>query len=190
MANKGRKFPPEVYRRNEITSMEEQFAESATGKRNKALFMVYFRCQLRCSEALDLRPVDVDFERNAITVLNGKGGKRRIVGMDGKTASCIQIWMLERPSNASHLFCTHRGHRMDASYVRRMLKRIGRAAGIKQRMNPHSWRHTGAVKLAESGVPMHIIRRQLGHSSLTTTQRYIDHISADDVVQTVSTVKW
>jgi integrase/recombinase XerD len=69
--------------------------------------------------------------------------------------------------------------RMDRSYVRQLLRRTARAAGLPaevwEHMHPHVLRHSAATLLAEDNVPVHEIQALLGHADLRTTQRYIHH---------------
>lgn len=190
MANEGKHFPAEVYSRDTVARLLGQFGLSPTDVRNKALVLVYLRAQLRLNEALDLNVSDVDFDRRAITVLRGKGGKRRTVGVDPETLLLIKAWLQVRPDKSAILFCTHKGTRLDDSYVRKMVKRVAKRAGIQQRVHVHGFRHTGACRLADQKVDMRVIQKQLGHSSLAVTDRYLDHLGANDVIETVSNVAW
>jgi integrase/recombinase XerD len=73
---------------------------------------------------------------------------------------------------------------MDRSYVRQLLRRIAREAGLPaevwQKMHPHVLRHSVATLLAADGVPVPEIQEFLGHASLQTTQRYIHHAQSLD----------
>lgn len=73
---------------------------------------------------------------------------------------------------------------MDRSYVRQLLIRIAREAGLPaevwRRMHPHVLRHSVATLLAADGVPVHEIQQLLGHASLQTTERYIHHAQTLD----------
>jgi integrase len=62
------------------------------------------------------------------------------------------------------------------------MKRLGRQAGIAKRVHAHGLRHTHAAQLRSEGVDVGIISRQLGHRSLLTTIRYLDHIQPTAVV--------
>jgi len=75
------------------------------------------------------------------------------------------------------VFCTLRGGPMAAAYVRVMLKRLARRAGIDKRVHAHGLRHTHAAQLRAEGVDIAIISRQLGHTSISTTARYLDHLA-------------
>lgn len=185
MANKGCKFPAEVLTKTEIHDLLKTFPKTKIGLRNRALVTVYLFSQLRCNEALELRQCDIDFERGAITVLNGKGGKRRVVGIHKEKLTAVLEWIAVRPVSR-YLFCNLKGGRMDDSYVRRMLKRIAQRAGISRRAHVHGLRHTGATLLANKGVDLRVLRDQLGHTSLAITDRYISHLCPSHVITAIN----
>jgi integrase len=190
MPNKGLTFPAEVFNDETLEKIFQTFPPSPTGIRNRALIAVYLRCQLRCNEALDLRVCDINRDRRSITVLKGKGGKRRVVGVDKRTIRQIDEWISVRRKSSEILFCTHKGTRLVDSYVRKMFKRHAKKAGIMQRVHIHGLRHTGACKLADAGLNVRFIQKQLGHSSLAVTDRYLNHIGAKDVIDAVNQVEW
>lgn len=188
--NKGKTFPPEVLTADEVKSILATFAPSNTGARNRALVAVYFYAQLRCNEALDLRPCDIDWDSGAITVLRGKGGKRRVSGISvDHLLAHADGWRRKRP-DSPHFFCTLRGDRMDDSYVRRMIKRHALKAGLERRVHVHGFRHSGAFHLANQGMDLRLISQQLGHSNLSTTERYINHLCPRAAVEAVNSVSW
>jgi site-specific recombinase XerD len=145
---------------------------------------------LRISEALDLCPKDIDLDRGAIRVLNGKGGKSRVVGVDRGGLAILERWLDVRAccGHGGHVpvFCTPSGQRVTAGYVRRWLPILGRRAGIAKRVHAHGLRHTHAAQLREEGVDIGIISKQLGHASISTTAHYLDHIAPWAVVDAVA----
>lgn len=198
-SNAGRKYPAEVLSREEVGRLLAACSRrGAAGVRNRALIVVMWRAGLRVKEALDLHRKDIDLQAGTITVLHGKGDRRRTVGIDPQAAAVIEQWIFRRRAlgigPASPLFCTisrpRPGRRMHDSCVRETLKDLARKAGIEKRVHPHGLRHTHAAELAREGVPVHIIRRQLGHGSLATTERYIDHLSPTDVISVMQQRAW
>ena len=79
---------------------------------------------------------------------------------------------------------------MDSSYVRALFPKLARKAGIAKRVHAHGLRHTHAAELAAEGVPMNLIQAQLGHSSLATTSRYLDHIAPTQLVEAIRARRW
>lgn len=80
---------------------------------------------------------------------------------------------------AAPVFCTLHGGRIDASYVRRLLPRLARKAGLHRRVHAQGLRHTYAAELAlaRSQGPIDVIRESLGHSSVAVTDRYLRTIA-------------
>jgi site-specific recombinase XerD len=86
------------------------------------------------------------------------------------------------------LFCTLDGGQLSDRYVRDLLKRLGAKAGIDKRVHPHGLRHTFAFQLQEQGVPVATISKLLGHSSVSVTGRYLDHLTNDQAVKALQAV--
>ncbi len=183
--NYGKTFPPEPLTRNEIERLLRQLGRGPCGHRNRALVVLLWRSGLRISEALALFPKDVDREAGTVTVLRGKGSRRRQVAIDSYALAMLERWLSARAElgigGRQPVFCTvdvrTRGKAMYSSYVRDMLKQRGAQAGIEKRVHPHGLRHTMAFELLMEGQPLGVIRDQLGHSQLATTLRYCDHLA-------------
>src|SRR5687767_11876140 len=80
------------------------------------------------------------------------------------------------------VFCTRTGAALSSGYVRRLLPALAQIAGIHKRVHAHGFRHTHAAQLRTEGVDIGIISKQLGHQSIATTARYLDHIAPVAVV--------
>lgn len=183
-SNKGVKFPIEILDKTEVSALLKTFGDSKISIRNRAIVMVMYRSLLRCSEMLDLGPADIDPALGTVRVRNGKGGHPRTVGIDEASILAIAAWQKFRPSSP-YLFCTGRGSRLDSGYIRRMLKRQAKRAGIAKRVHPHNLRHTGACEMSAEGFEVRIISRQLGHRNLATTTVYLNHLSPRDLADAV-----
>jgi site-specific recombinase XerD len=66
---------------------------------------------------------------------------------------------------------------LSPQYVRLMMQRLAAGAGIEKRVHPHGLRHTFAVELDAAGTSLSVISKLLGHSSVPTTARYLDHLT-------------
>jgi len=91
--NKGRRFQPETLTPEEVHRLLGTFSLRPEGIRNRALIAVLYRTGLRINEALTLYPKDLDLERGAIRVLNGKDGKSRVVGVDPGAIAMLSTWL-------------------------------------------------------------------------------------------------
>ena len=76
------------------------------------------------------------------------------------------------------------------AYIRVLLPRLGRKAGIERRVHAHGFRHTHAAQLRAEGVDIGIISKQLGHRSIATTARYLDHIAPQQVIEAIRGRSW
>lgn len=192
---KGQKFPAEVLSDDEIRGLIRACSNRApTGIRNRALIVLLYRGGLRISEALGLKPADVDRKAGTVRVLHGKGNKARTIGLDDGAMAVLDRWIDRRQqlgiTTRRALFCTLDGGPVQAPYVRNLLPRLARKAGIEKRVHAHGLRHTHAAQLAAEGVPINVIQKQLGHANANVTAQYLDHIAPADVIATMKQREW
>ena len=199
--NKGQKVPPEPLTTEEVERLIKAATDRyPTGRRNRALLVCLWRAGLRCQEVLDLKPSDIDTAAGTIRVLHGKGDKSRLVGLDTGAVALIRRWLDKRatldlrdePAKPAErrVFCTLTGRPIQSSYVRALLPRLAKRAGITKRVHPHGLRHSHAAELANEGTSLHVIRQQLGHSSLAVTDRYIQALQPVDVIEAMQQREW
>ena len=193
--NKGRRFPPEVLEENEVQKLLRACSHKApTGVRNRALIVTMYRGGLRVSEALALKPKDLDRQAGTIRILEGKGRKSRTIGLDPGAFSAVENWLNMRTklgiNGHAPLFCTLRKKSLASAYVRGLMVRLAVKAGIEKRVHAHGLRHTHAAELAREGVPINVIQAQLGHSNVATTSRYLQHIAPQEVVRAIQSREW
>jgi site-specific recombinase XerD len=176
-------LPPEVFTADEVRALIGACStRGVTGHRNRALLAILWRTGIRISEALELRPYDVDFKNGTVRVRFGKGLKpRTTVLSDLDALPLVERWLEERGKlqavgEGAPLLCTLKGTATDPSYARHLLPRLAKRAGLERRVHPHGLRHTHAADLALAGVPVLAIQQQLGHHSLTTTETYLRRV--------------
>jgi site-specific recombinase XerD len=183
--NRGQTLPAEPLTAEEVRALFQATNRGDTGTRNRALLALLYGTGLRLGEALALRPADADLSSGTVRVLHGKGNKARTVGLDPGTAAHVQAWVDARRRlghRNGKLFCRLDGGPWSPQAVREMLRRAREKAGLEKRVYPHGLRHTHAAELVAEGVPMDIIRDQLGHTSLAVTDRYLHHVAPRRVV--------
>jgi site-specific recombinase XerD len=165
-----------------------------TGIRNRALIAVLWRCGLRIGEARGLAVKDFDPDSGTLVVQRGKGGKRRVVGVDAGTVALVSRWLEVRQKRGipggGPLFCSLAGGPLDLSYVRHLMPRLARKAGIERRVHAHGLRHAFAVDLVRSGAPFYVVRDALGHASVATTQVYLSRVGAHEAVEAMRNRHW
>ncbi len=166
--------------------VEARDGEDALSRRDRALLELLYATGLRVSELVALDLSDVDLRSRQLRTL-GKGRKERIVPFGEKAAEALRAWLPERKvllaktARGEPVFVNARGARLTDRSVRRVLLRAlaitgGRAA------SPHALRHSFATHLLAAGADLRAIQELLGHSSLSTTQRYT-HLDADRLIE-------
>ena len=188
--NKGLRYPADPPPVEEIIAVMRCAGNRPHGIRTRALLVLLWRAGLRISEALELGERDLDRSRGAILVREGKGGKRREVGMDPWGWGQLAPWLeyrLELPVGA--LLCVITGNTCgrpwSAAATRTTLRSLAAEAGVRRRFAPHQLRHAHAVEMAREGVPLNVIQRQLGHADLGITSIYLQGIDNAEIIETV-----
>ena len=148
--------------------------------RDNAIIHLALGTGLRVSELTSLKVDHIHFKRgsNQIVVYKGKGDKDRIVTINNNLKSIIQQYMDYHPS--VYLFPSERGEQLTRSGIQQIFKKWANKAGLPKRYSIHSLRHTYATNLYKaSGYNLRLVQKQLGHSSISTTQVYADTYDED-----------
>jgi integrase/recombinase XerC len=149
-------------------------------KRDRAILELLYASGLRVSELTGLNLADMDRKEQMLRV-RGKGNKERIVPYGGKAEQALEGYGPVREDilrKAGHLgnqqavFLNHLGTRLTPRSVARIVKKYARQTNINWDLHPHSLRHAFATHLLADGADLRAIQELLGHSSLSTTQRY------------------
>lgn len=141
--------------------------------RARTVLTVCYAAGLRVSEAIALKPTDIDSQRMTIRVAQGKGHKDRYVMLSEQLLTILREWYrTARP--ASWLF----PGALPGSHVTRCAIEHGcalglRRSGLAKPVTPHSLRHAFACHLLEYGTDLRTIQLLLGHRCLSTTARYL-----------------
>ena len=160
------------------------------GKRDRAIVETLYGAGLRVSELVGLDVGAIDLVQSEVRVL-GKGRKERIVPI-GRLAQDAIIQYLDvresffaatsKPNLQPALFLTRGGRRISTRWVQRLIQRYGSLGAGRPDLHPHALRHSCATHMLEGGADLRIIQEMLGHSSLSTTQRYT-HLSLEELTR-------
>jgi integrase/recombinase XerD len=171
---------PEVLTRDEARALlKSPNRYYPTGKRDLCMIKLMLNSGLRASEVLNLAWRDLDLHTGKLIVRQGKGKKDRQVWINDETLERLRDWRDVGPQ-CDICFPTLHGTRMHDGYLREMIKRRARRAGITKDVHPHMLRHTYATELYRESKDIRLVQKALGHASLATTMIYT-HIVDDDM---------
>jgi integrase/recombinase XerC len=154
--------------------------DTALGLRDRAILEVLYGAGVRVGELCGLSVGDLDVSSRQIRVL-GKGSKERICPLNDGAVAAIRSYLARRgeliarrrsSDDPGALFLNYRGGRLRARSVARHLQRYVKRCALRRHVTPHALRHSFATHLLGSGMDVRSIQELLGHSSLSTTQRY------------------
>ena len=151
-----------------------KFLAIITEPRDRAMVLLMLRCGLRVEEVSHLTLDAVELSRNRLFVHSGKGKKDRVVYLSNDAKSALEAYLQERSSKARRIFLVQKGPLTGSPLsVRGIQKRVeyyARESRIK--VSCHSLRHTMATQLLNADADLSTIQDLLGHTHITTTQRY------------------
>jgi integrase/recombinase XerC len=154
---------------------------SLAGVRDRALLELLYASGLRVAEGCGLDVDDLDEARRTVRVL-GKGDKERVVPVGETALEALGAYLERRGRRRGPLFLNARGGRLTARSAHRIVRARARAAGIGQRVTPHTLRHSFATHMLGAGADLRLIQELLGHRRLSTTQRYT-HVSPEHLMR-------
>lgn len=154
-----------------------------SGRRDYALFNFLYNTGARVQEAADLKVGALRFTPPPIVTITGKGSKTRIVPLWQSTATLLLEHVKERGAEGhldARLFVNARGGPLTRFGIHHIVRtrlaaaKTGCASIVAKRVSPHTFRHSTAMHLLQSGVDLTVIQRWLGHVQLATTHGYVE----------------
>lgn len=173
--------------------MEAPPKEGARAKplqlRDRALLETLYGTGVRVGELASMDVGDCDFTEASVRVL-GKGGKERVVPLGRAVLDALSAYlpirgeMLAKATggDVDALFLARGGRRLSVRQVQNIVRRHGTLGAGRGDLHPHAMRHSCATHLLDAGADLRSIQELLGHSSLSTTQRYT-HVSVDRLME-------
>ena len=178
---------PETLSTNEIDQLKKSKNNSL---RNCAILEVLYSCGLRVSELINIKISDIFFDEFLIKIL-GKGNKERFVPMSKMVKNMIKDYIkierfniVSKKGNEDILFLNNRGKKLSRVMIFTILNIAKKGLGIKKKISPHVLRHSFATHLIENGADISSIQHMLGHTNITTTERYL-HVSKKHLIETL-----
>lgn len=155
--------------------------------RDNAILELLYATGMRVSELTNLKIEDIDLNSMIVKVF-GKGRKERIIPIGSKSRDSLKVYLslrnklLRNNRDVGWLFLNYRGGRLTSRSVGRITDKYISKSAMSKRLTPHSIRHSFATHLLDAGADLRSIQELLGHSSLSTTQRYT-HVGIDRLME-------
>ena len=175
------------------------------GRRDRAILELFYASGLRLSELVGLDIEDVNLAGRIVRVL-GKGRKERLVPFNRSTEAALRAWLKDWEAIGSGaqdetrktspfarpvvkkkkvrvpVFLNYTGGRLSTRSVDRLVRKYVSACSTRFGISPHALRHSFATHLLQRGADLRAIQELLGHSRLSTTQRYT-HVNATQMLE-------
>jgi integrase/recombinase XerD len=169
---------PNVLNQAEVTRLlASPSGDSPQAYRDRAILEVMYACGLRASEVIGLEMTDIDTYEGMLRA-RGKGSKERIVPLGRQAIHAIEGYLrsgraeLAKGRSEKALFLNFRGHRLTRQGLYKIVQGHAKTAGLKDRMSPHTLRHSFATHLLAGGCDLRAVQEMLGHADVATTQMY------------------
>lgn len=153
-------------------------------QRDTLIIELLYATGLRVSELVNIKISDIDFNDRTIKVL-GKGSKERMVIFNNHTKSAMDIYLNDgyhefNKINSGYLILNKDGNSLSERYVRNIVNKLVKKAGLDIKISPHTIRHTFATDMLENGSDLMTVKELLGHESLNTTSIYT-HVTNEQI---------
>jgi len=164
---------------------QPSLSSTPDSKRDRAMLELLYASGMRVSELVALNIEDIDVENNTVRCF-GKGRKERIVPIYPQAAQSVDTYLKEarshmvRKDSEQALFVNQRGERLTRQGLWQILKAYAKAAGLGNRVTPHTLRHSFATHMLGGGADLRAVQEMLGHANISTTQIYT-HVSSDHI---------
>jgi integrase/recombinase XerD len=177
LATEKRRLPKTIPIASVQKIIEQPDTKTAIGLRDRALLEILYACGLRVSEAASLTRGQIQLETRIVRIM-GKGSKERLVPIGDSASAWISRYLAEvYPKwnlgfTEDALFLNSGAGRLTRQEIWRLVRDYARAAGVRENISPHMFRHSFATHLLEGGMNLRSVQALLGHSDISTTQVY------------------
>ena len=178
-AKQAQRFPKVLSEEQITTLLNTPDTAEALGLRDRTMLELMYASGLRVSEIVSLKTVALGLNEGVVRVVNGKGGKERLVPFGSEAGEWLRRYLLEaRPVLLEGKTCQevfvgrHTGSGLTRQAFWSIIKRYAQLADIKVALSPHTLRHAFATHLLNHGADLRVVQLLLGHADISTTQIY------------------
>jgi len=185
---KKEQYLPKFLKESELNKIFEVcLDDNSINQRDTLVIELLYATGLRVSELVNIKIKDINIKDRTIKVL-GKGSKERIVIFNNHTKDALNKYLSYgynefNKKNSEYLILNKNGDKISERYIRNIIDRLVRIAGLNIKISPHTLRHTFATDLLEEGADLVTVKELLGHESLNTTSIYT-HITNEQIKKT------
>ena len=185
-----RRLPTVLNEGEQEALLQQPNPNRRTGLRSLCLLRLMLNTGLRAAEVLNLKVNDIDWKSGNVMVRQGKGKKDRTLWIGEADLKLLKKWLKYQAKlpGSEFLFTTRDGQRIMERYLRCMVKRLAKQAGIDKDVHPHMLRHTFATDLFRKTKNLRLAQKALGHAQITSTQIYT-HIVDDELEEALKTFR-
>jgi integrase len=158
----------------EVNKLIAAAGDNRNGHRDATMVLIAYRHGLRAAELVTLRWDAVDFNHGRMHVSRVKGSADSVHPLSGRELRALRRLKREQEPASPFIFTSERGSPFTAAGFRKMVARLGAAAGFDYPVHPHMLRHACGYKLANDGVDTRSLQAYLGHKNIQHTVRYTE----------------
>lgn len=168
-----RKLPRVLEDEHRLALLKQFNTRYPSGLKNLCMATLMLDAGLRVSEVTGLQPSHLNMTSCKLSIIDGKGGKDRVLWVSADLRDLIGRWLEIRPESA-WLFPSRTGSQVHRQSVHRTIQHYAEKAGIPNadEVGPHTLRHTFATRLYRETKNIRLVQKALGHSDLSTTMIY------------------
>jgi integrase/recombinase XerD len=167
---------PEILNKKEVLELINNIKNHS----HKLIIQLLYSSGLRVSEIVNLKPMDIDIERNVLVVRQGKGSKDRITLFSESLKESVLKHLLKNTPK-KYFFESNRGKKYSKRTIEEIVSKNSKKI-LNKKIKPHTLRHSFATHLLENGTDIRYIQKLLGHKNLRTTQIYT-HVANSDIAK-------
>lgn len=170
--SKRKRSPAVLNRYEQIGLLKQPNPRAATGLRNLCIIVLMLKAGLRVSEIINLQKNDFDWNNRTVNVKGSGAASTRVLKIGIEELDLLKRWRDKLAFETQHFFTTLEGKQLKDRYIREMVKRMARKAGLEKDVYPHLLRHTFAVDFIRETRDIHLLQKALGHRDPSATQNY------------------
>jgi integrase len=164
----------EYLTQDEVERLIKAAGDNRNGHRDATMILVAYRHGLRAAELVGLRWDALDFNHGRLHVSRVKGSADSVHPLSGRELRALRRLKREQEPASPFVFTSHHGTPFSTAGFRKLIARLGTAAGFDYPVHPHMLRHACGFKLANDGVDTRSLQAYLGHKNIQHTVRYTE----------------